>query len=162
MRFPFKIQLDRNEIILSAFSGVLRCIESVIDENRDETHGSERDTSWHRHVEGRLAETAWAKSRNIYCGGTGKIFKADFGSKTEIRQTDHPGGSLLVHKSDDDDHWFILATGSHGLYVFRGFLLGEDAKRIGEWKSLDKVKYRPCFVIEQEKLLTDTSQLRAP
>lgn len=68
----------------------------------------------------------------------------------QVRYTAHPNGRLLVHREDADDHLFFLVTGSLEGYEVHGWILGEEAKAVGEWRELKAG--RPCFVVDRSHL----------
>lgn len=149
-KFPKQISLSKNEAIMAAMSGITRCAESVIEQNRSETHGSKRNTAWQRHVEGALGEFAVAKALGLFWPGVGIIFGPDIPTKTEVCQTEHEHGRLIIHDDAKDDHIFWLVTGLLGNYVVHGWILAEEGKDRHYWD--DPQGDRPAYFVPQSYL----------
>lgn len=166
IQFPKDVRLKQPEIFTLAFNGICRCYDAKVKELRGETHGSDEGTSWQRHIEGKLAEGAWAKVFNFY-SLYGEIFEVDFPPDIEIRQTNYATGHLVVHPNDKEYRWYFLVTGSFGVYTIQGFMLGIECMRRDWWgkpsakgAETDKTKKedRPCFNGPQSHLHRHTDE----
>jgi hypothetical protein len=103
-------------------------------------------------IEGAGAEIAVAKSFNVYWHGSVNVFKdyPDVGRNTQVRQTKHKTGRLIITDRDPDDQLFVLVIGEMPTYDIIGFIKGADAKRE---EFIDAPAGRPpAYFVPQDKL----------
>jgi hypothetical protein len=155
------IKLDRFEIEQCGFVTSIR-VARVLSEDLPETYGSQRQNVdaqhniYARHFEGAMAECAWAKLSNQYWPGAGvEIDGVDVGECDEVKHSAHQDGSgkydgrLLVQKNGRDERRFILIVGKLGVYQYRGWMPGLEAKQSKYW---NESMPRPCYAVPQEDL----------
>lgn len=77
-------------------------------------------------------------------------YDGDVGERVQVRHTRHTNGQLLLHPDDKDNHAFFLVTGTFPNYNVVGWLMGKQAKSVGEIKELQPG--RPCVCVQQKDL----------
>ncbi len=156
------------------FEGVLEGAKRhcrMLRNNIAHTNGKSSDRpekEWDDHIEGTIAERAWAKyadldwdayceesmARGLHDGGV------DIGG-VSVRHTWKLDGRLLVQKTDREDIQAVLVTGTGPHRRLAGWIWVEEAKRVGRWRTYEKWekqhpnarrKRRPCFWIEPDQL----------
>jgi hypothetical protein len=154
LKFPKRIVLDPLEAQWAALAGQLRCWDSTIVNDRNETHGSSRNGTWERHIEGAMAEYSVAKCLKMFWPGPGKLFAPNIPVTTEVCHTANSGNKLIVHETSYDECTFWLVTGGKGDYYIEGWLLGRDAKKAEFWN--DPGSYgRPAYFVPKSYLNTE-------
>ena len=132
-----KVSLTPHELRLAAFSGVERRI-SAMEKQRQGAHGFDRDDFWSLDIEGLAAEAAVAKALGRWYSpvvGHLDTNEGDVAPGVQVRSSKYAGAHLLLHKTDDDDHRFVLVTGACGEYVIRGWCRGGLGKQEKFWRE---------------------------
>lgn len=150
------VTLSWDELRLAAVVGVERQL-AAMRLARPEIYGwdANRDR-WGTHIEAAAAEMAFAKHRGNYwlplAEDPAKL-DGDVG-KAQIRSTQRPDGSLLLHARDADDAPFILLTGTAPTFVIAGWIWGRDGKHEKWWRETDRNgrRLRPAFFVPQQAL----------
>jgi hypothetical protein len=144
------VKLTRHEALEAAVDGCKRQLESI-SEGRKDTYG-EPGHPWEAHIEGAMAEMAFAKALNLFWGPSVGRFHNDKGDVAgwEVRWTPHKSGHLLVYDRDRDEAPYVLVVGRFPLYKVAGHILGRDAKR-DEYHN-PKARGKRCFWIPQADL----------
>lgn len=141
------VELTDYELRLGAAVGVERQLEAL-RLGRQHRHGFAGE-GWDIHIEGALAELAFAKARAVFWDAVVRRpedLDGDVGS-AQIRSTKRPSGCLIVHKDDPDSAAFVLITQENPrTYSFRGWLRGRDAKQQRWWRTDTG---RPAFFVPQ-------------
>ena len=158
---PVPKRLDHHEIVQCGIVASIR-VANVLTNGWQETYGSQRENVevlhniYARHFEAAMAECAWAKYSHQYWPGVGaEIDSVDVGERDEVKHSAHQDGSgrydarLLVQKDGRDERRFILMVGKLGVYQYRGWMMGCDAKAEKYWAP---DLPRPCFAVPQADL----------
>lgn len=140
-----QIVLSPSEILHGAFVGLMRQTDNL-KKGRKPGHGDDATMDWQKHVEGALAEAAFARHRNAYYGGLG-VFRGPDVDGEQVRSTQHSTGGLLVRPDDPDDRRFWLVIGVNGVYAVHGSMLGGDAKQ-ARWVR-DPGGRGQCYIVPQ-------------
>ncbi len=74
----------------------------------------------------------------------------DVGPDFEVRATRIPDGCLIVRGNDADDRRYVLVTGDAPEVEIRGWLLGADAKKVGDLRNPNS--HREAWFVPQERL----------
>jgi hypothetical protein len=129
------ISLTDAEIFFAAQIGMMRQIEDIQRKKRSNT-GETQFGAWQRHIEGALAECAFAKHLGLYWSKTSWPHP-DVGD-SEVRSTPRDWGDLRIKPDDPDDRKFYLLTGINGTYTIRGWIYALEGKKPEYWKRVDK------------------------
>lgn len=132
-----RVTLTEQELRIAATAGIERRL-SAMQNQRQGAHGFNRDDFWQLDIEGLCAEWAVAKALGVYYVPVVGELDTELGDvlpNVQVRSTKYETGHLLVHKTDPDDHRFVLVTGGCGNYVIPGWIYGRDAKREEWWKT---------------------------
>ena len=125
----YDIRLTEVEMEMAAFIGAKRRAESRA-KDRKQGPGYDEAAAWRNDIEGAAAELAYCKAVGIYWPGSVNSFKGpDCGKKTQIRQTHHLNGSLIVRNKDNPDHFYVLVVGTCPYFKVVGWIRGFDAKK---------------------------------
>lgn len=125
-----EIELNRWEIAIAGFVGVLRQSESI---GRKLKNKMSPDNPFQTHCEGACGEAAVAKALNLWWGMGINTFKdPDIGDSIQVRCASKDTGELVFRDGDNPEHYYVLVTGKCPNYVVRGFLRGADIQR-DEW-----------------------------
>lgn len=147
-----RVALTDEELLRFGGAGLARCV-NALSMRRNGAHGFNRNFErWQIDVEGVLTEAAAAKALGLeYEATVGELdsLTGDIGPGLQVRGTKYTTGSLLIHDSDQDDHIFILVTGSYGVYDVRGWIYARDGKDKSLWKEY---KGRGAYWVPQERL----------
>ena len=128
-RKMYDIRLTEVEMEMAAFIGAKRRAESRAND-RKQGPGYDEAAAWRNDIEGAAAELAYCKAVGIYWPGSVNSFKGpDCGKKTQIRQTHHLNGSLIVRNKANPDHFSVLAVGTCPYFKVVGWIRGFDAKK---------------------------------
>jgi hypothetical protein len=149
------IRLTEEELIMGAMQGVLRRVNAIMHDRRDNVSGelpNEREfDGWGVDIEGALGEMAFAKYRDTYWSGAADFREGDVGD-TEVRTTKHRGGSLLLYPTSENDKRFALMIGSIGVYRVAGWIRGKDGKQQKYWREMGQGSGRCAFMVPQDEL----------
>lgn len=127
------VVLTHSEMVSAAMVGILRQCSSV-KAKAVHRNGPVRDP-WQCHVEGALAEMAFAKAINRHWShGVNAHSEADVG-ETEVRYRSNPDWELILRAHDKDDATFVLVTGGNGEYKIVGSITGREGKDAKWWKD---------------------------
>lgn len=125
----YDVRLTEVEMEMAAFIGAKRRAESRA-KDRKQGPGYDEAAAWRNDIEGAAAELAYCKAVGIYWPGSVNSFKGpDCGKKTQIRQTHHLNGSLIVRNKDNPDHFYVLVVGTCPYFKVVGWIRGFDAKK---------------------------------
>lgn len=146
------VDLTHEELLVAGIVGVMRQADAL-KRQRPSAHGYDEKDPWTKHVEGAAAEMAVAKVTNRYWSPlkAGALYggPVDVGRMIQVRQTKRGDGCLLLHRSDADDHVFVLVIGSPPSFDVVGWIKAKDGKRPEFWRTFTG---RPAFFVPQEAL----------
>ena len=126
---------DPNHVTLTWFEtqmavgvGVSRQLECL--KNGQKSFKIKGSGMWDPHINGALGELAFAKATGAYFSGSVNTFKSerDVGNY-EVRTAANHNLNLIIRPKDDDEHIFVLVTGTCPEYQVRGWIYGKDAKK---------------------------------
>lgn len=144
------VRLDRGEITVAAFVGMMRHVNEMDTPDKHGLDGA-GGIGWSLDIEAAAAEMAYAKARNLYWPGLvddPKALPGDVGI-AEIRQTANPEGHLLLHDDDHDDRPYVLVIGQTPEFRIVGWIWGRDGKQRHWWRADTG---RPAYFIPQGAL----------
>lgn len=140
--------LDEGELYQGASVGITRQIQNL-GKDRKPAYGAGTENDWQLHIEGALAEMAFAKHLGLFWSGA-NTFRADDVKSWMVRSTASHSNRLIVHEQDLDTKKFVLVTGCNGRYCIQGWIRGSDAKKKEWWQ--DPQGNRPAFFVPQAAL----------
>jgi hypothetical protein len=143
-----QIKLSPAEVQVGAFVGLQRH-KHAIEQKIEYPDGY--DNPWQRHIEGALAEMAFAKIMTLHWDAKPDQFDKNDVSGWEVRCTEYKTGHLLLQDTDLDFSPYVLLTGQNGDYVVRGWIFGFQGKLDEYWGTLPR-QNRPCYRVPQDKL----------
>ena len=147
------VRLTEIEMEMGSFVGCKRRAESRA-KNRKQGAGYNEADAWRNDIEGACAELAYCKALGIYWPGSINSFKdADCGKLTQIRQTHHLNGSLIVRDRDPDNHFYVLVVGHCPEFEIVGWIKGHDAKK-NEFLRCPGDQ-NPAYFVPQNKLIKE-------
>lgn len=144
-----KVRLTWPEVSYGAKIGVDRQLANVRQGNHD-GHRFKGDP-FDIHIQGSLAELAWAKAHKKYWEpfvSDPKTLPGDVGH-VQIRSTTRRNGCLIVHESDPDTAPFYLVVADLPDFTIAGWVYGHEAKDRRFWRTDTG---RPAFFVPQEHL----------
>jgi hypothetical protein len=150
-----KIKLSAEEIFQGAAVGCMR-MTKAIKRGNNTINDPDHNMLWQYHVEGALAEMAFAKAMNRYWS-SGDVHDVDVGH-WEIRQTPKPKSKakLVVRERDKQlgkmDKPFALVCGRYGEYEIAGWMMGHDCQVLGELKDPTGTGRPKAYFIPAENL----------
>lgn len=119
--------------------------------SRRDAHGASPEDGLLLHQQGATAEAAVAKHFGFWWSGALNDLRAGDVDYLQVRSTQHAKGCLILHPTDPDDDYFILAIGSAPTFRLAGWIRGRLGKRKEFWT--DKAgNGRPAFFIPQSAL----------
>jgi len=124
------IRLTWSEAELAAYAGIKRRLIALCDA-RPDRHGYKQPDPWGEDIEAAGAELAVARATGLYWTAWARKpahVVADVGDNIQVRRRAIPGGDLIVHPSDRDDHRFVLVYGKLPTFTIVGWLDGATAK----------------------------------
>jgi hypothetical protein len=144
------VTLSWHEIILAGTVGVRRRVEGL----RLNLNGGwswAPNTLWEADIVGALAELALAKFLGVYWDGAVRVQERTEGDvgPFQVRATEIPKGSLILHERDRDEAIFHLVVVEGATCRLKGFITGAEGKRPGFW---DDSKPHPAFFVPQSAL----------
>tara|TARA_E500000331_G_scaffold269377_1_gene260844 strand:+ start:116 stop:568 length:453 start_codon:yes stop_codon:yes gene_type:complete len=144
------VKLTEIEMEIAGHVGVRRRAESRA-RNRAQGPGYNEAEAWRNDIEGAAAEMAYCKGMGIYWPGSVNSFKdADCGKLTQVRQTHHHNGCLIVRDRDPDEHFYVLVVGHCPAFNIVGWIRGFDAKK-NEFVRCPG-EQQPAYFVPQKKL----------
>ena len=147
------IKLTEIEMEMAAYVGCRRRTESRA-RNRKQGPGYNEADAWRNDIEGAAAELAYCKAMGIYWPGSLNSFKdPDCGLMTQIRQTNHENGCLIVRDRDPDEHFYVLVVGHCPTFRIVGWMKGVDAKKNVYVRSPGD--QNPAYFVPQKELIKD-------
>lgn len=143
-----RIELTSQEIQIASMVGIQRQVEDI-EKRKSSFRGETQTGAWQRHIEGALAECAFAKYLNVYWSKRPYPLPDVYDS--EVRSTPYLSGVMAIDPIDKDDRKYYLLTGINGSYTIRGWLYGKDCKRPEWWRKLRQDRPE-CFCVPQSAL----------
>lgn len=145
---PIYVTLSEAEMLNAAIAGCQRQVISL-RKGRVEAYGaSDRGNPWQINVQGAIAEMAFARMtrKNWVPAIDGHLteLEGDVGWY-QIRSTYRTDGHLIVHPNDVDVAPYVFAVVKEPRVKFVGWLLGSEAKVVGEWRKKDE-----CWVRQDQ------------
>jgi len=134
------VEMSSHELLYAAMAGCQRRVIAM-GRNRPQYYGAEeRMNYWQIDIQGAISEYALAKSLNMFWEpATNECLKdlpGDVG-EYQIRSTSYKTGHLIVHSADNDEAAFIFAIIAEPYVKLAGYLMGHEAKAIGEKHNYD-------------------------
>ena len=116
-----EITLSASEMAFAAFSGVAREAANRAD-GRGRAGGFSK-SGWDTHIEGACGECAAGKCLGVYWPpGMGTMKGPDLLHCIEVRTTPGHNYRLPVKRTDPEDRWFVLVTGTAPVFFVRGWI----------------------------------------
>lgn len=155
------VELNKWEIAISGFVGVLRQTESIGKGWKDKV---KKLDGFEVHNYGAQGEAAVAKALNIYWGGGINTFKKpDVGGyqvRTSLLKEDakYPP-SLAIRPNDSPDEVFIFVVAKPPLFTLKGWIYGREGPTLG--KQANPNGGTPAYFVPIEKLhsMSDLPQI---
>jgi len=148
------IRLSEEEVYRGAAEGVARVIRNAL-RGRLAAYGAKR--SWDLDVEAALAELAAAKHLELpwepladIDTTTGDL--ANGRVKLQVRSTPRVDGSLILHRSDHDEHAFVLVCGSFNSWKVAGWMFAREGKRPDCWRPAGGNIRHAAYFVPQGRL----------
>jgi hypothetical protein len=140
------ITLTWPEVFHAAMVGVARRVTSL-KHGRQPSNYTQR-SQWDIDIEGAIAESAYGKISGQYWSASVDTFKTPDVGKTQIRQTVHKNGHLIVRRRDPHEDYFVLMIGEIKQWLCAGGISGPRA-RIDEYYNSEQDNwYVPQGVLE--------------
>lgn len=128
------VTLERAEVTQAAIIGVDRFMESRAKGRQHNLPVKPGDDLLSLDIKGAMGEMAYAKARGLYYEPRVNTFKeADFGSNVQIRTGAEEGHSLIIRKTDNPEHFYVLVIGSAPTFRVVGWIKGADAMAQAAW-----------------------------
>lgn len=143
------VTLDWFEVSRGAQVGVQRQVLNL-SQGKHDAHRFDGDP-WSVHINGALAELAFAKATGRYwlaLTKDPKTLPGDVGGD-QIRSTSRSDGSLILHPEDSDEARFYLVVGTCPRYTIVGWVYGSEGKNRTFWREDTG---RPAFFVPQSQL----------
>jgi hypothetical protein len=120
--------------------------------NSKDTHGANEKDYWLRHIEGAMAECAFAKAFGFYWPGSVNSFKTEPDVDIfEVRWRFCASHNLLIRPNDPPDRPYVLVVGHNGSYDMVGYCYGTAGMQPGFLKTYDPNR-PPAYFVPQEAL----------
>ncbi len=128
------VTLSASELMCGATVGAMRQIRALKKGLKDQ-HGHNPGRGWHQHIEGACGEMAAAKVIGRYWAATVGTYRSggDIGDDIQVRCRSNPEWDLIIRKSDNPDHKFILVTGTAPTFNVIGWIKASDGQRDEFW-----------------------------
>jgi len=155
------VNLAPSEVVRAVAVGQGRQRNNAAKGFRDK-YGGEIGDGEQKHVDGALAEAAYARAMGLRSVGVlpGPDSGADVGDDG-VRSTRRADGCLLLHPSDDDDRRFVLVVRITELtHRLVGACYGRDGKRPQYWR--EDVRHPAYFVPQNVLKLKPWGETRCP
>lgn len=130
------VALEAFELSRAATLGIQRQIHNLYTRKADK-HACPTTEGFHSHILGACGELAVAKALGVYWPGVLGSFEVPDVGTIQVRTTDRPGGSLILHKDDPDNDPFVLVVGSNREFRIVGWLYGHEGKHDRFWRTED-------------------------
>jgi hypothetical protein len=140
------ITLSPLEYTHAAQAGFLRQAANIC-KGRADAYGFSGD-GYNEHITGAIGEFVVSLALGLPWRGPGSLRAPDVG-QLQVRATQRPNGSLILHDGDNDADPFVLVTGSFPTFTVRGYIWGRQGKRPQFWN--DQIK-RPAYFVPQSAL----------
>lgn len=129
-----EVTLTHSEIMQAALVGVMRQL-AAMRQGLQSRHGADDDKAWQLHIDGAIAEAAFAKYTNKWWSSSVNTFRgeADVGG-VEVRFRSKEHYSLIVRDDDSDSAIFVHVTGRAPTLKLRGWIHGGHAKQ-QDWRK---------------------------
>ena len=128
------VHLTFAEINMGAAAGVWRQLQSISKGLREKKHCATK-SGWDIGVAGAIGELAFAKAMGLYWGGQEGTFKGPDVGGFQVRTTFNPKGRLPWREGDSLDEMFVLVAGTPPDMEVVGWIIGHDAKRVGNHEN---------------------------
>jgi hypothetical protein len=152
-------KLDWSEVQNGARIGLHRQLVSI-KRGSASGHGYDGVDAWKIHIEGAIGEVALSKGLNRYWPGSVNTYKTpDLQGRIQVRSTLYRQGCLIVRPDDDPGDTYVLVTlelGETPRYWLPGWMTGTEARKLGEWKSVND---RPHAWFVPQSALHDVNDL---
>lgn len=120
-----------------------RQISSLVN-NREKSAGLEEEPGWSEHAEGECGEIAFCKYKKISSADRKVNWFQSCGAdiaehEIEVRTRRLHWHDLVVSKhslKNKEKFRWVLITGMSPTFYMRGWILGEDIPKVGEWKKM--------------------------
>lgn len=146
-----EVTLTPAELQHAAHIGAMRHIEALMEGRPSKYAAKRAKYPWGLHIEGACGELAAAKALDLHWTGPVNNFKeADIGDRIQVRTRSKHTHDLIVRWSDNDEHWFVLVTGTAPSFRVHGAILGRTAK-CKKWLR-DYGGHGPAFFVPKEVL----------
>jgi len=151
-----EVHLSPNEMYLASIVGLRRQLSSKIFNHR-QTYGSETNSiekRWYINVMGAQGEMAGAKALGLYWHASVNAPKSDpdIFPDWQIRTRTDSNSDLIIKDDDNDNHKFVLVSGTGPTFLVHGWIKGKDGKR-KEWYSSKGERKTPMFWIPSSALI---------
>lgn len=113
---------------------------------------AEPDRGWDYSIEGAQGEMAFAKHVDRYWLGAHDYKPADVAGY-EIRTRSSHRFDLIIRPHESDEKDYILLTGLHGEFVFRGWIPGKEGRLDKFFRTPNKRP--PAYFVPQNFLLDE-------
>lgn len=118
--------------------------------NLKHAYGFKGGDQWGMDIEAAAAEAVVAKYLNLFWSPGGVYASADVGDLVQVRWSDRPHASLILHDRDSNTQPFVLVTGILPTFEIHGWVYGLEGKIKQYWT--DPGTSRPAFFVPQHAL----------
>ena len=154
MNSAVRVVLREDDLKHAASIGFRRQMENLCNglSHRFNFPRHNASVAWGYHIEAAIAEKAVAVYLELpWNERVGDIGVSDVGTHIEVRSTDRPDGSLIVHETDRSGAVFVLVINNESnTRVLAGWICGYEAKRSQFWQ--EKCIGRPAYFVPQGEL----------
>lgn len=142
-----KIELASSELIQAGIAGVMRTTKAISKDYSNKFGNGARN--FDSEIIGCMAEMAVCKYLGVFWSNITTADLVDAGDY-QVRATRYHSGALILYKTDNPDHVFILCTVKEKTITIIGGISGSDGMRDEFWRK-DGVKL-PSWWVPQDKL----------
>lgn len=131
-----EVRLEWHEVLMGAHIGIQREIEAIKKLSRDRRPNIAH--SWDQGVRGALGEMAACKALGVFWDGSVNTYRTrpDIPPNIQVRtrplDDERTQYDLIVRSSDKTTDNFVLVAGQRNVFIVRGWIGGEEARR-DEW-----------------------------
>ena len=135
-----EVSLNPSEILVGAQIGIMRMTQNLKRGYKDYRGSRSDGTGWTKHIEGSMAEMAFAKFFDAYWSGNiGHHTDMPDVSVFEIRLRSEFWHDLPLHDHDTQDNQFIwLLSGNYGEYIIHGWTTIGAARKNAKAENFQK------------------------